>query len=128
MLRRLFLLIAFAVPGICTVLGLLPGSRRKSEALSSVKLKDGRRLAYELRGRTNAKHVAFWNHGIISSRSIFAMLSIVSKRCRALLHRLFNFSGHDITCELARLTSNVHFTGWKSPPHIWMCWRSWICS
>lgn len=73
MLRRLFLLIAFAVPGICTVLGLLPGSRRKSEAVSSVKLKDGRRLAYELRGRTNAKHVAFWNHGIISSR-LTAML------------------------------------------------------
>ena len=96
MLRRLFLLIAFAVPGICTVLGLLPGSRRKSEAVSSLKLKDGRRLAYELRGRTNAKHVAFWNHGIISSRLISAMLLIkwrVSKGCRALPHRL-SIQGH----------------------------------
>ena len=82
MLRRLFLLIAFAVPGICTVLGLLPGSRRKTEAVSSLNLKDGRRLAYELRGRTNAKHVAFWNHGIISSRLIPAVLLINPKTCK----------------------------------------------
>ena len=68
MLRRLFLLIAFAVPGICTVLGLLPGSKRKNVTASSIKLSDGRNLAYELRGRSNARHVAFWNHGIISSR------------------------------------------------------------
>lgn len=68
MLRRFFLFIAFAVPGLCTLLGLLPGSRRKNGAASTIKLKDGRILAYELRGRTNAKRVAFWNHGIISSR------------------------------------------------------------
>ena len=76
MLRRLFLLIAFAVPGICTVLGLLPGSRRKNDTASSVKLKDGRTLAYELRGRSNAQNVAFWNHGIISSRYIFSFKGV----------------------------------------------------
>ena len=70
MLRRLFLLIAFAVPGICTALGLLPGSKRKNGTASCIKLKDGRTLAYELRGRSDAQNVAFWNHGIISSRCI----------------------------------------------------------
>ena len=68
MLRRLLLLLAFAVPGLSTILGLLPASKRKNDAASSIRLKDGRALAYELRGRISARHVAFWNHGIISSR------------------------------------------------------------
>ncbi len=29
---------------------------------------DGRSIAYEIRGDLAAKHVVFWNHGIISSR------------------------------------------------------------
>ena len=66
-------MLAYAVPGLCTILGLLPASKRKNDAATSIRLKDGRALAYERRGRANARHVAFWNHGIISSRWMFAL-------------------------------------------------------
>ena len=81
MIRRVFWLVALAVPGLCVVLGLLPKAKRKDDTASSIKLRDGRTLAYELRGPSNAKHVAFWNHGIISSRSMSSCMLSAQQLC-----------------------------------------------
>ena len=42
-----------------------------SKLATTMTLKDGRKLAYEVRGSLDRKHKVFWNHGIISSRYLF---------------------------------------------------------
>ena len=52
------------------VLALLPtpSPAPPSKQVSTVTLRDGRKLAYEVRGSLERQNKIFWNHGIISSR------------------------------------------------------------
>ena len=59
------------LPGLSLVLAVanalkLPSPPAKQAA--TLTLKDGRRLAYEVRGDLTRANKVFWNHGIISSR------------------------------------------------------------
>ena len=52
------------------VLALLPtpSPAPPSKQVTTVTLRDGRKLAYEVRGSLERRNKVFWNHGIISSR------------------------------------------------------------
>lgn len=60
-----FLVPAALVRALLAILMPQPAPIRKDRLF---KLPDGRRIAYEIRGKPAAKNVVFWNHGIISSR------------------------------------------------------------
>jgi hypothetical protein len=62
------LLFVFLPAGLALLLAspvLMPSPQKDATTLI---LRDGRKLAFETRGRLDRKNVIFWNHGVISSR------------------------------------------------------------